>query len=137
MKDRCWFLNELIRTKINSDLPFHKHRLSDMILSEFGQMETTSVSFVADLHIPSWDGAIISPGVCHEPEAWFLCHFCFEEHRHGVIVIRSIAVFVILCDQYIILVELEYGAVVLAGFMGSEVGHEVEHLTIGNGELVH
>ena len=107
-----------------------------MLLSDYGHIETTSVSFVADLELLSIDRAIISPGVCPELEVRVVVHLCFEEHRHRVIVIRHIAVVDRLCDQYVILVEIEDGAIVRTGFMGSEVGHEVEHLAAGNGERV-
>ena len=111
--------------------------LSDMLLSDYGHIETISVSFVADLDRFFVDLAIICPGVCRELEDRVVVHLCFEEHRHRVIVIIVlVAVVDRLCDQYVILVEIEGGGIVRTGFMGSEVGHEVEHLAAGNGERV-
>ena len=110
--------------------------LSDMLLSVYGHIETISVSFVADLDRFFVDTAIILPGVYRELEDRVVVHLCFEEHRHRVIVILAIAVVDRLCHQLVILVEIEVGAIIRTGLMGSVVGHEVEHLAAGNRERV-
>ena len=108
-----------------------------LLLSENSQIEATSVSFVADLELHGWDRAVMGGDFCLELEARALGHLCLEEHRHRVIVITAVlAVVDRLCDQYVILVEIEGGGIVRTGFMGSEVGHEVEHLAAGNRERV-
>ena len=108
-----------------------------LLLSENSQIEATSVSFVADLELLGWDRAVMGGDFCLKLETRALGHLCLEEHRQRVIVIVAIAVVDRLCHQYVILVEIEVGAIIRTGLMGSVVGHEVEHLAAGNGERVH
>ena len=54
--------------------------MSDRPLSEDSQVETTGVSFVADLELLSWDLAIIGEALCLEREVRLLGHLRLVEH---------------------------------------------------------